>query len=54
LNPIEKAWSKLKQGLGSVKARSKEVLDNALRELLPCITAEDAEAWFRLPFKATL
>jgi len=27
LNPIEKAWSKLKQLLRSVKARTKEALD---------------------------
>jgi transposase len=50
LNPIEKAWSKLKQGLRSVKARSKEALDQAISELLPSITPDDADAWFRLPF----
>jgi transposase len=54
LNPIEKAWSKLKQGLRSLKARTKEALDKAITELLPSITSEDAEAWFRLPFKVTL
>ncbi|MCL2660504.1 MAG: IS630 family transposase [Acidobacteriaceae bacterium] len=52
LNPIEKAWSKLKQELRSVKARTKEALDKAISELLPSITTEDAEAWFRLPFNA--
>jgi transposase len=52
LNPIEKAWSKLKQLLRSAKARSKEALDQAIAELLPLITAEDAKAWFRLPFAA--
>lgn len=52
LNPIEKAWSKLKQLLRSAKARSKEALDQAISELLPLITAEDAKAWFRLPFAA--
>jgi transposase len=51
LNPIEKAWSKLKQLLRSAKARTREALDQAIAELLPCLTPEDAKAWFRLPFK---
>jgi transposase len=50
LNPIEKAWSKLKQMLRTAKARSREGLDRAISELLPCITPDDAKAWFRLPF----
>jgi len=48
LNPIEKAWAKLKQLLREVKARSKETLDQAITELLPCITPDNAKAWFRL------
>jgi transposase len=52
LNPIEKAWSKLKLLLRSAKARTREALDQAISELLPRITAEDASAWFRLPFAA--
>ena len=52
LNPIEKAWAKLKQLLRAAKARTKEALDQAIAELLPRITAEDAKAWFRLPFSA--
>jgi transposase len=51
LNPIEKAWSKLKQLLRSAKARTAEALDQALTELLPQITPENAQAWFRLPFE---
>jgi transposase len=47
LNPIEKAWSKLKQLLRAVKARSKEALDLAITELLPQITPDNAVAWFR-------
>src|ERR1022692_973945 len=35
LNPIEKAWSKLKLLLRSVKARTKDVLDQAITDLLP-------------------
>jgi transposase len=52
LNPIEKAWSKLKQLLRTAKARSTEALETAIAELLPRITAQDAKAWFRLPFAA--
>jgi transposase len=47
LNPIEKAWSKLKALLRSAKARSKEALDQAITELLPQITPENASAWFK-------
>jgi len=52
LNPIEKAWAKLKQLLRAAKARTQEALDQAIAELLPLLTAEDAKAWFRLPFNA--
>jgi transposase len=52
LNPIEKAWAKLKQLLRAAQARSKEALDEAIAKLLPQITSEDANAWFRLPFYA--
>jgi transposase len=48
LNPIEKAWAKLKQLLRSAKALTKEALDQAITELLPMITEQDAQAWFRL------
>jgi transposase len=47
LNPIEKAWSKLKLLLRSAKARTKDVLDQAITDLLPQITHNDARAWFR-------
>jgi transposase len=52
LNPIEKAWAKLKQLLRSVKARTVEALDQAIAALLPSLTAQDAQAWFRIPFHA--
>jgi transposase len=48
LNPIEKAWSKLKQLLRSAKAGTKEALDQALTKLRPQITADHAQAWFGL------
>jgi transposase len=48
LNPIEKAWAKLKQLLRSTKARSKEALVQAISDKLPEITPDNAVAWFRL------
>lgn len=48
LNPIEKAWGKLKQLLRAAKARTREALEQAIANLLPHITPEDAQAWFRL------
>ena len=48
LNPIEKAWAKLKQLLRSAKARTKQALEQAITDILPSITPQDAKAWFRL------
>ena len=48
LNPIEKAWSKLKQLLRSAKARSQATLDQAITDALKLISADNAQAWFRL------
>jgi len=50
LNPIEKAWAKLKQLLHAAKARTKEALDQAIAQCLPMLTEDDVRAWFRLPF----
>jgi transposase len=50
LNPIEKAWSKLKLLLRSAKVRTREALDQAISELLPQLTQQNAEAWFRTRF----
>ena len=50
LNPIEKAWSKLKLLLRSVQARTKEALEEAISELLPQFSPGNAEAWFRTRF----
>lgn len=47
LNPIELAWSKLKQLLRDAKARTREALDEAIAQALPRITGRDAHAWFR-------
>ena len=47
LNPIENAWSKLKQYLRKAKARTKEALYDAITRGLELITNSDAEGWFR-------
>ena len=47
LNPIEKAWAKLKQLLRAAMARSKDTLEQAITEALPFITPDNAQAWFR-------
>jgi len=47
LNPIEKAWAKLKQLLRAAKARSKQALDQAIAEALKLISADNAKAWFK-------
>jgi transposase len=46
LNPIEQAWSKLKQILRSLKARTAEALETAVADAFNAITAENAIAWF--------
>jgi transposase len=48
LNPIEKAWAKLKQLLRSAKARTKQALEQAIADALKRISPENAKAWFRL------
>jgi len=48
LNPIEKAWAKLKLMLREAKARTKETLDQAIADALPHITPANAKACFRL------
>jgi transposase len=53
LNPIEKAWAKLKQLLRAAQARSKEALEEAIADALKLITPENAKAWFRLCCQST-
>lgn len=45
-NPIEKMWSKVKEFLRSVKARTEEALWAAIAAALAAVTAEDAAGWF--------
>ena len=46
-NPIEKMWSKIKQTLRSLKARTKEELFDAVAKDLGMVTADDAHGWFK-------
>ena len=46
LNPIEKMWSKIKQILRSIKARTQEALLAAIAAALECVSQEDATGWF--------
>ncbi len=48
LNLIEKAWSKVKVLLRATRTRTAETLNQAIAELLPQITPDNAQAWFRL------
>jgi transposase len=47
LDPIEKAWAKLKQLVRSAKARNSQALHQAVADALTRITPDNAEAWFR-------
>jgi transposase len=48
LNPIEKAWSKIKQLLRSRRPRTAEALQQDIAYAINQVTADDAQAWFRL------
>lgn len=45
-NPIEQCWSKIKQILRTLKARTAEALEQAVAQALAAITAENARGWF--------
>jgi transposase len=47
LNPIEKAWSKLKNILRDIGARSMDALNQAVADALSQITAENCKGWYR-------
>jgi transposase len=47
LNPIEQAWSKMKEHLRQAAARTIEALDKVLPDALASITPSDARAWFQ-------
>jgi len=45
-NPIEKMWSKIKQILRALQARTREELFDAIAKALNMVTAVDAQGWF--------
>lgn len=47
LNPIEKMWSKVKQILRGIKARTYEDLFAGVGKALDLVSANDAQGWFR-------
>jgi transposase len=46
LTPIEQAFSKIKEYLRRVGARSRQALDAAITAALATVTAQDAKGWF--------
>jgi transposase len=46
-NPIEQAWSKIKELLRAVKARILPLLEEAIAAAIAAITADNAAGWFR-------
>lgn len=46
-NPIEQAWSKLKQHLRSLKARALDALEHAIAQSFNILTPQNSSAWFR-------
>ena len=46
LNPIEKMWSKLKNTLRSLEARTLPALIAAIGQALQAVTPQDALNWF--------
>lgn len=46
LNPIEMMWSKMKAYLRKVKARTKELLEDAIADALNLISVSDILGWF--------
>lgn len=47
LNPIEKAWSKVKAILRTIGARTLDTLFEAICAALPTVSADNCRAWFR-------
>jgi transposase len=46
LNPIEQAWSKMKEFLRATGARTRKTLDIAIGEAMEMVTSFDARGWF--------
>ena len=46
MNPIEEAFSKIKNIVRKAAARTREALDEAISDALAAVTLEDVEGWF--------
>lgn len=46
LDPIEHAWSKFKEKLRAIAARTRELLEKAIQDSLQSISGQDAKGWF--------
>jgi len=46
LNPIEEAFSKIKNIVRKIGARTREALDEAISEAMSAVTLEDVTGWF--------
>ena len=46
VNPVELAFGKLKTGLRTAKARTRDALEEAIRAAAAWITEQDAKNWF--------
>jgi transposase len=46
LSPIEQGWSKIKTFLRQLKARTRETLEEAVRQALRTVTESEARPWF--------
>ena len=49
-SPIENGWSKLKARRRKTKARTREALDDALKQAIESVTATDAISWLSIVF----
>jgi transposase len=47
LNPIERCWSKIKTALRAAKARTREALEEAIKQAIATVNESDARAWFK-------
>ena len=46
LNPIEKMWSKVKQLLRGIRAKTAEEIYSGIKRTLSAVSARDAQSWF--------
>lgn len=47
LSPIEECWSKVKTLLRSKAARTREALEEAIKEAIIAVSRDDARGWFK-------